>query len=127
MPPIWASTTPLEEATLLRADASFRREILERDAYSWREFSIGVSAKREFPLGFVVSAGPSYRWREYGAPLPVFGPKPRLDRTLAGRVTVSNRHVTLFGFMPEVTVRHERRDSNLPLYDYKTVDDRAGR
>ena len=109
----------LEEATLLRADASFRREILERDAYSWREFSIGVSAKREFPLGFVVSAGPSYRWREYGAPLPVFGPKPRLDRTLAGRITVSNRHVTLFGFMPEVTVRHERRDSNLPLYDYK--------
>ena len=108
----------LEKATLLRADASFRREILERDAYSWREFSVSVSAKREFPLGFVLSAGPSYRWREYGAPLPAFGPKPRLDRTLAGQVKVSNRHVALFGFMPEVTVRHERRDSNLPLYDY---------
>ena len=74
----------LEEATLLRADTSFRRQILERDAYSWREFSVSVSAKREFPLGFVLSAGPSYRWREYGAPLPVFGPEPRLDRTLGG-------------------------------------------
>ena len=109
----------LEKATLLRADASFRREVLERDAYSWREFSVSVSAKREFPLGFVLSAGPSYRWREYDAPLPVFGSKPRLDRTLAGHVKVSNRHVELFGFMPEVTVRHERRNSNLPLYDYK--------
>ena len=66
----------------------------------------------------MLSAGPSVRWREYDAPLPIFGPKPRLDRTLAGHVKVSNRHVELFGFMPEVTVRHERRDSNLPLYDY---------
>ena len=66
----------------------------------------------------MLSAGPSFRWREYGAPLPIFGSKPRLDRTLAVQVKVSNRHVELFGFMPEVTVRHERRDSNLPLYDY---------
>ena len=109
----------LEKATLLRADTSFRREILDQDAYSWREFGVSLSAKREFPLGFVLSAGPSYGWREYGAPLPAFGSEPRLDRTLAGQVRVSNRHVELFGFMPEVTIRHERRDSNLQLYDYK--------
>ena len=116
----------LAKATLLRVDTSFRREILDREAYSWRAFTIGVSVKREFPRGFVLSAGPSYRWREYGAPLPVFGPKPRLDRTLAGQVKVSNRHVSLFGFMPEVTIRHERRDSNIQLYDYERTVGEVG-
>ena len=114
------------KATLLRADTSFRREILDREAYSWRAFTLGVSVKREFPRGFVLSAGPSYRWREYGAPLPVFGPKARLDRTLAGQVKVSNRHVSLFGFMPEVTIRHERRDSNIQLYDYERTVGEVG-
>ena len=37
---------------------------------------------------------------------------------MAGQVTDSNRHVELLGLMPEVTIRHERRDSNLQLYDY---------
>ena len=32
---------------------------------------------------------------------------------------VSNRHIELFGFMPELTVSHERRSSNLSLYEYK--------
>ena len=108
----------LGKATLLRADTAFRRETLDLDAYSWREFIAGISASRELPRGFVVSDGPSYRWREYGAPLAAFGPDARRDRTLAGRITVSNRHVELFGFMPEVTLRHERRDSNLKLYSY---------
>ena len=109
----------LGRATLLQVNTSFRRQMLDRDAHSWGEFSFGVSVKREFPLGFVLSAGPSYRRRVYGAPLPIYGPEPRVDRTLAGHVKVSNRHVSLFGFMPEVTIRHERRDSNLQLYDYE--------
>ena len=106
-------------ATLLQGDTAFRREILDRDAYSWREYIVGISASREFSWGFVLSAGPSYRWRKYGAPLPVYGPDARRDRTLAGRMTVSNRYVQWLGFMPEITVRHERRASNLALYDYE--------
>ena len=105
-------------ATLLRGDAGLRRETVEREAYSWREFSVGFLAARELPKGFVVSAGPSLRWRRYDKPLPIFGPEARSDRTLAGRIKVSNRHVELFGFMPEITLRHERRSSNLGLYDY---------
>ncbi len=108
----------LDRATLLQADTGFRREVLDEDAYSWREYIVGVSAKRELPLGFVLTAGPSFRWREYGAPRPILGPEARRDRTLAGRITASNRHVELLGFMPEVTVRHERRNSNLRLHDY---------
>ena len=78
-----------------------------------------MSAQRELPWGFVVTAGPSYRWRKYGAPLPIYGPDSRQDRTLAGWLRISNRYVELYGFMPEITIRHERRDSNLDLYDYR--------
>ena len=109
----------LGRATLLQGETAFRREILDRDAYSWREYILGVSATREFPWGFVLAAGPSYRWRKYGAPLPIYGPDARQDRTLAGWLRISNRYIELFGFMPEITVRHERRDSNLALYDYR--------
>ena len=109
----------LGQATLLQADTAFRREILERDAYSWREYIVGLSVSRELPRGFVLAAGPSYRWRKYGAPLPAFGPNARQDRTLAGWIKISNRYIELFGFMPEITIRHERRDSNLELYDYR--------
>ena len=109
----------LGKATLVQADTAIRREIVERDAYSWREYILGLSATRELPWGFVLAGGPSYRWRKYGAPLPIFGPNARQDRTLAGWVRISNRYIELFGFMPEITVRHERRDSNLPLYDYR--------
>ena len=106
-------------ATLLRADGAFRREAVEREAYSWREFIAGVSATRELPRGFVVTAGSTYRLRRYDRPIAAFGPDARQDRTLAGRIKLSNRHIELFGFMPELTVRHERRSSNLSLYDYK--------
>ena len=42
-----------------------------------------------------------------------------VTRRWPGGVTVSNRQLDLFGFMPEVTVRHEVRESNLGLYDYE--------
>ena len=113
-------------ATLLRADTSFRRETVSREAYSWREYSIAFLAARELPRGFVVSAGPSHRWRRYGGRLPALGPDPRFDRTLAGQIKASNRHIELFGFMPEITIRHERRSSNLDLYDYKRTVAKIG-
>ena len=108
----------LGKATQLQADTAFRRETLDRDAYSWRQFLVGLSASRELPWGFVLSGGPIYRWREYGAPLVSLSREARRDRTLAGRITVSNRNVELLGFMPEITLRHERRESNVALYDY---------
>ena len=106
-------------ATLLRADGVFRRAAVERDAYSWREFIIGASATRELPKGFVATVGSTYRLRRYDSPIAAFGPEALQDRTLARRMKISNRHIELFGFMPEFTVKHERRSSNLSLYDYK--------
>ena len=122
---IYAATLGLghafDQATLLRADASARQEDVESDAYSWREYVVELSASRELPAGFVVTAGPSYRSRAYGAPLLSLSREAREDETLAGRVTVSNRHIEMFGFMPEITVRYEERDSNVDLYDYDRV------
>ena len=111
-------THALGHATLLRGETAYRREKLDRDAYSWRAFIVGVSVSRELPWGFVVSGGPIYRWRKYGAPLAALGPDARWDRTFAAWITASNRNVELFGFMPEITLRHERRRSNLDLYDF---------
>ena len=105
-------------ATLLHGDASVRREDIDSETNSYKEFALALAAAREFPLGFVVSAGPSHRWRWYDEPARTLGPDARKDRTLAGQVKVSNRHIELFGFMPEITLRHERRSSNLDLYDY---------
>ena len=109
----------LGRATLLQADGAFRRESVDSKAYSWREFIVGASATRELPRGFVVTAGSTYRLRRYDRPIAAFGPEARQDRTLAGRMKVSNRHIELFGFMPELTLSHERRRSNLSLYDFK--------
>ena len=55
----------LGRATLLRADGVFRREAVEREAYSWREFIVGASATRELPRGFVATVGSTYRLRRY--------------------------------------------------------------
>ena len=106
------------QATSLRVDTAARREAVESKARSWRELSVGVSVVRELPRGFVVTVGPSFRWRHYDREIPIFGPEPRHDRTLEGRVSISNRNFEVFGFMPEITVRNERRNSNLSLYGY---------
>ena len=112
-------THALDQATLLRVDWGYRIEDLDEDSESWREVIVGASVTRELPEGFVVTAGPSFRWRGYGAPKLTLGPDPRGDATVAGRITVSNRQIDLFGFMPELTVRHEVRDSNLVLHEYE--------
>ena len=109
----------LGRATLLRADGVFRREAVDSESYSWREFIVGASATRELPRGFVATVGSIYRLRRYDSPIAAFGPEARQDRTLVGRMKVSNRHIELFGFMPELTVKHERRSSNISLYDYR--------
>ncbi len=107
----------LGRATQVRADVVWRRETLDQKANSWREYILGFTVSRELPRGFVASGGPTWRWRQYGAPL-VINRKARDNRTRALRVTLSNRNIELFGFMPEITLRYERRNSNLALYEY---------
>ena len=58
----------LDRATLLRADGVFRREAVDSEAYSWREFIVGASATRELPKGFVATVGSTYRFRRYDKP-----------------------------------------------------------
>ena len=111
-------TRAFGQATSVRVDTGFRRESVESKANSWRQRVLGVSVTRELPRGFVITAGPSYQWRNHDRPIFIFGPEPRRDRTLTGRISISNRNFEVFGFMPEVTARRERRSSNLSLYRY---------
>ena len=111
-------TRAFGQATSVRVDTAFRRESVESEANSWRQRVLGVSVTRELPRGFVVTAGPSYQWRNHDRPIFIFGPEARRDRTLTGRISVSNRNFEVFGFMPEITARRERRNSNLSLYRY---------
>ena len=112
------SVTRAFRATSVRVDTAFRREAVESEANSWRQRVVGVSVVQELPRGFVVTAGPSYQWRNYDRPIFIFGPEARRDRTLTGRISISNRNFELFGFMPEITLRRERRSSNLSLNEY---------
>ena len=41
----------LGRATLLRADGAFRREAVDSEAYSWREFIVGLRPRGSFPGG----------------------------------------------------------------------------
>ena len=52
-------------ATLLRGDASYRREAVEREAYSWRGVCPWLPGRPGATQGFVASVGPSLRWRRY--------------------------------------------------------------
>ncbi|WP_419906622.1 surface lipoprotein assembly modifier [Hoeflea sp.] len=105
--------------TVLRANAGWRRETLDKDYWSWREFSLGLSAESELPRGFVAGAGLRVDRRDYGAPRPLFGPQARRDTTYALWTTLSNRNIDIGGFTPQLTLRHERRDSNITLHDYR--------
>ena len=111
-------TRAFGQATSVRVDTAVRRESVESKANSWRQLVVGVSVTRELPGGFVATVGPSYQWRHYDRAIPIFGPNARRDRTLTGRISISNRNFEVFGFMPEVTARRERRSSNLSLYRY---------
>ena len=111
-------TRAFGQATSVRVDTGGRRESVESEANSWRQLVVGVSFTRELPRGFVVTVGPSYQWRNHDRPIFIFGPEARRDRTVTGRISISNRNFEVFGFMPEITVRRERRNSNLSLYRY---------
>ena len=106
------------QATTVRVDTALRRESVVSEANSSRQIVVGVSVVRELPRGFVVTVSPSYQVRNYDRAIPIFGPEPRRDRTVTGRISLSNRNFEVFGLMPEITVRHERRNSNLDLYGY---------
>ena len=47
-------------------------------------------------------------------------PEAREDRTSITRLSVSNDHIELFGFVPALSLVHERRRSNIEeVFDYR--------
>lgn len=108
----------VSRAARIGVHAVARRETVDVAKRSWREWGAGMSLMIELPRGFVIGAGPTWRWRVYGAADPAFGAEPRRDRSWTGHVSVSNRHMAVVGFMPRATLRYERRSSSVQLYGY---------
>ena len=68
--------------------------------------------------GVPPASGPKAHSRrpDEGPPVCSSGRDARAPRK--GTATLSSRRIDWFGFSPRITLRHERRDSNLDLYDY---------
>lgn len=50
---------------------------------------------------------------------PVFTQDSRFDRIKQSRITFSNDHLQLFGFVPAISLVHEQRKSNVSIFEYK--------
>ena len=113
------------QATTVRVDTALRRESVVSEANSSRQLVVGVSVVRELPRGFVVTVSPSYQLRNYDRAIPIFGPEPRRDRTVTGRISLSNRNFEVFGLMPEITVRQAMSLSLLKFVGQASLVDDA--
>ena len=107
----------------VRADAGLgwgrERPRTERWRHDRRWVRAGVSVA--LPRGFTVGAGGEVRWADYeGSWFPhTRGGDSRDDRTYSARLSVHNRALAWQGFSPQVSVVHERRETNAQLHDYR--------
>ena len=83
--------------------------------------SLGASA--ELPRGFSLSGTITGRWTDYEGPgrppADVLDGTPREDVTRSIRLSAHKRDFTIRGFSPQLSVTHERRDSNAQQADYR--------
>ena len=82
-----------------------------------------LGARAEFPRGFSVSGALTGRWTDYEGPgrppRNVLDGAPREDVTRSIRLSAHKRDFTIRGFSPQLSVTHERRDSNAQQADYR--------
>ena len=101
----------------------------ERPDLSSRTRGLGVFAIADLPpvlgvTGFDVALFHDVLFTDYDAPGLPCVPEARDDRTSISRLSVSNDHIELFGFVPALSLVHEQRNSNCSLpgaqiYDYR--------
>ena len=98
----------------------------ERPDLSSRIRSLGVFAFADLPpvlgvTGFGVALFHDLLFTRYDEPgYSLISPEARRDRLSISRLVVSNDHLELFGFVPALSLIHERRESNIAtLFDYR--------
>ena len=84
---------------------------------------VSLGARTALPRGFSVSGTLTGRWTDYEGPgrLPSNVPdgSDRRDDTTSLRLSVLKRDLTVRGFSPQLSVSHERRNSNAQQSDYR--------
>ena len=110
-------------APTVRAEASAGWGQDRPETRRWRHErrSLRLGATTALPRGFTVGASGELRWADYeGSWFPhTAAGESREDRTWAARLSVHNRALTFRGFSPQLSLVHERRDTNAQLYDYE--------
>ena len=110
---------------ILQSDirAGWARERPESEDLRSRTRWASVGASAALPRGFSVSGTLTGRWTEYAGPgrppTDVLDGTQREDVTRSIRLSAHKRDFTIRGFSPQLSVTHERRDSNAQQADYR--------
>ena len=117
------SATP---AITLGTRGGWQRARAQRPHLSSRTRRIGGFAAAELPpvlgvTGFGVALFHDVLFTDYDEPgYGLITPEAREDRTSISRLSASNDHIELFGFVPSLSLVHERRDTNIgEVFDYR--------
>lgn len=103
-----------------------RRDWLKASAVSNTEIGGVVGVGAELPWGFNAGANVGASRANYDSAVALFGPDPRADWRLTGRLTLGNRKVQLLGFSPSITLSANQTDSNIDYYSNDRVRIRFG-
>lgn len=94
---------------------------LQEDRFAYEGATLGSSYSHTSQNGLSWSAGYSYALRDYQ---DVFagGLPERSDRSSALSIALSHRDLRLKDLTPRLTCTALRQNSNIPLYDYNSID-----
>ena len=113
-------------AITLGARGGWQRARAERPNLSSRTRRLGGFIAADLPpvlgvTGFHAALFHDVLFTDYDEPgYPLIIPDAREDRTSITRLAASNDHIELFGFVPALSLVHERRDSNVAeVFDYR--------
>ena len=111
-------TYGIDAASFVRTDLSVYRERTAEQAFRDTQYALGLTYYRDVAWGFGLLGSASIDIGRYDQALGAFG-VARHDLMAMYRVGVSNKHLTLFGFMPVITVTHTNRYSDIGLYAFE--------
>lgn len=111
-------TYAVDPQSALRVHIVHLREDTRLAPYDNDRSFLALRYGRDFTGGWRLDLSAHGGIARYDAALAAFG-KARRDRSLGLEAALASRHLDLFGFMPVIALGHERRDSNIALYDYR--------
>ena len=113
----------LTPALRLRVRGGWRRARTESPHERHTRRWVGASAELDLPRigrirGLVLDLSRDFHFTGYDRARLAYHPDPRRDRFDVSRLTVYSRVFEYRGFTPAFSLVHERRESNIALYDY---------